>query len=229
MKHNKAGCLVIHGFGGSIHEVEPLAEHLVEKGYEASCPQLKGHTGQRQDMKKATYEDWIDSAEQELLGLKDKTDEIVIIGFSMGGLIAVNLACKYNIKAIITINTPIYYWDLKRVLFNLMEDLRNKNAHNFKRYMRANENSPIAAMYNFQLLLNKTKAKICKVDCPALILQAKDDDTVRKSSVDYIYESLSSEHKEIKFYNNGGHQILRSQSADKVISDVTDFLDSLRN
>lgn len=229
MKHNKAGCLVIHGFGGSIHEVEPLAEHLVEKGYEVSCPQLKGHTGQRQDMKKATYEDWIDSAEQELLGLKDKTDEIVIIGFSMGGLIAVNLACKYNIKAIITINTPIYYWDLKRVLFNLMEDLRNKNAHNFMRYMKANENSPIAAMYNFQLLLNKTKAKIYKVDCPALILQAKDDDTVRKSSVDYIYESLSSEHKEIKFYNNGGHQILRSQSADKVISDVTDFLDSLRN
>lgn len=227
MKQNRLGCLIIHGFGGSIYEVEPLAEHLNEKGYDVLCPHLKGHTGQRRDMKNAVYGDWIESAEKELLKLKENTEEIVIIGFSMGGLIAINLACKYDIKGIVTINTPIYYWNLKRVMLNLMRDLKNRRTDYFKRYMRANKNSPIPAMYNFLLLLKQTKPQICHVDCPALIIQANDDDTVRKASVDYIYSNLSSAHKEIKLYDNGGHLILRSQEAAQVIKDVEMFLDSL--
>ena len=183
MEHNKHGCLIIHGFGGSIYEVESLASYLVEKGYEVACPHLKGHTGKRQYMKNATYEDWIDSAKIELLRLKEKTEDIAIIGFSMGGLIAVNLACEYDIKTIVTINTPIYYWDFKRILFNLMEDIRHRSFNNIKRYMEAIKNSPIAAMYNFQLLLKQTKPKLKQIDCPFLIIQAKDDDAVREQSV----------------------------------------------
>lgn len=229
MENNKVGCLIIHGFGGSIYEVEPLAEYLANEGFEVSCPQLKGHTGNRQDMKKATYEDWISSAEEELLKLKEKADEIAIIGFSMGGLIGINIACKHDIKALVTINTPIYYWNLKRVLKNLIEDMQNRKIDNLQRYLRARRNSPIPAMRNFLLLLNHTKPMLCKVKCKALITQAKDDDTVRIRSVDYLSEHLASEHAEIKYYDNGGHQILRSQSADKAISDVTAFLNSLRN
>jgi len=229
MENNKVGCLIIHGFGGSIYEVEPLAEYLANKGFEVSCPQLKGHTGNRQDMRKATYEDWIRSAEEELLKLKKKADDIAIIGFSMGGLIGVNLACKYDVKALVTINTPIYYWNLKRVCLNLVEDIKNRRADNFQRYMRARSNSPIPAMRNFLMLLNHTKPKLCKVKCNVLITQARDDDTVRRRSVEYLSKHFSSGHLEIKYYDRGGHQILRSQSADKVISDVAAFLESLRN
>jgi len=229
MEKNKVGCLVIHGFGGGIYEVEPLAEYLINKGFEVSCPCLKGHTGNRQDMRKATYEDWISSAEEELLKLKEKVDEIAVIGFSMGGLIGINLACKYDIKALATINTPIYYWNLKRIFLNLIEDIKNRKADNLQRYMRARRNSPIPAMYNFLMLLNYTKPLLCNVKCNILITQAKDDDTVRIRSVEYLSKHVFSEHVEIKYYDMGGHQILRSQSADRVISDVVNFLDSLRN
>ncbi len=39
------GCLVIHGFGGGIHEIKPLADHLSNAGYTVAYPKLKGHTG----------------------------------------------------------------------------------------------------------------------------------------------------------------------------------------
>ncbi|MDF2675656.1 MAG: hypothetical protein K0R09_3928 [Clostridiales bacterium] len=32
------GCLLIHGFGGSISEVQPLADRLAEKGFKVECP-----------------------------------------------------------------------------------------------------------------------------------------------------------------------------------------------
>ncbi|HCJ57996.1 alpha/beta hydrolase [Lutispora sp.] len=227
MQHNRIGYLVIHGFGGSKYEVEPFTDHLIEKNCEVACPMLKGHTGKRRDMKNATYKDWIDSAEQELLKLKESSDEIVLIGFSMGGLIAVNLACKHQVKAVITINTPIYYWNFKIVLNNLIEDIKSKSLNNFNRYFYAGMKSPIAAMYNFQLLLAQTKPKINKIHCPFLIMQAEDDDTVRIRSVDYIYNNLPSENKKIKLYNKGGHLILRSPTANQVIADINAFLYSL--
>lgn len=113
MQSDISSCLIIHGFGGGVNEVKILADYLTDKGYVTSCTKLKGHTGNGKDMLDANYNDWISSAEEDLKKLMETTRNIVIIGFSMGGLIAVNLACKYNIKAIITINTPIYYWNLK--------------------------------------------------------------------------------------------------------------------
>lgn len=229
MQQSKIGCLIIHGFGGGLHEIETIAEYLSHKDYIVACPRLKGHTGNRKDMRRAKYNDWLDSAEIELLKLKQKADSIVIIGFSMGGLIAVNLACKYDIKAIVTINTPIFYWNLNRVFLNLASDIKNKKADNFQRYMNAKRNSPAKSMVNFLKLLNITKSKLTKVTCPFLIIQAKDDDTVKVKSVYYIYNNINSKIKYIKFYENGGHLILKSNIANKVSKDVEIFLNFLKN
>jgi carboxylesterase len=227
MQQNKPGCLVIHGFGGGLHEVETLADHLAGNGYAVACPHLKGHTGDRRQMKNATYEDWIRSAEVELLRLRKISDEIVIVGFSMGGLIAVNLACKHDVKAIVTINTPIYYWELKRVALNIAEDVRYKKFDNIKRYMHAQKASPLVSMINFLKILEKTKHKLPEIDVPFLITQAKDDDTVKVKSVDYIYNNISSTVKKVKDYEKGGHLILKSPSAQDVINDVEEFIKSI--
>lgn len=228
MQNKKMGCLVIHGFGGGFHEVESLALFLSDNDYNVICPTLKGHTGKRYDMKKATYEEWINSAEIELIKLLEKNSEVVIIGFSMGGLIATNLSLKYNIKAMVTINTPIYYWDIKRVFINLLEDIKNRKLNNFKRYLRANRASPPIALYNFLKILKNTKPLFKKINHPFLVIQAMDDDTVRNKSASYIYNNICSPMKEIKFYHNGGHLILLSKTAKNVIFDIENFLNKIK-
>ena len=227
MDNSRTGCLVIHGFGGGIYEIESLANQLKDDGYKVACPRLKGHTGNRKHMIRATYLDWINSAETELVKLRQKTDEVVLIGFSMGGLIAVNLACKYNVKAVVTINTPIYYWDLRRVALNIAEDVKNKRPDNIKRYLRAQKASPLISMINFYKILEVTKDKFRRIDVPFFIAQARDDDTVKVKSVDFIYNNISSEIKKVMYYERGGHLILKSNSAQIVIKDVQNFLSSL--
>ena len=220
----KTKCLIIHGFGGGVHEIKPLAEYMIGLGYDVVCPILKGHSANRKDMNKATYLDWIDSAERELLRLKEMGDEILLIGFSMGGLIAFNLACKHNINAIVTINTPIFYWNIYQVFLNLVDDMKNKKCNHIKRYLQAKNNSPFLAMFQFLLLLHQTKPKLEKVNCPILIIQAEDDDTVRRKSVDYIYKHASSDRKKIKYFPKGGHLILLSPMAEQVFLCVEDFI-----
>jgi carboxylesterase len=175
-------------------------------------------------MKKTTYNDWIDSVESELLRLKKAGDEILLIGFSMGGLIAFNLACKHNIKGIVTINTPIFYLNIYRVFLNIMDDMKNKKCNHIRRYLQAKNDSPFYAMLQFLLLLRQTKPNLKKINCPLLIIQAEDDDTVRRKSVDYINKHVSSDKKTIRYFQEGGHLILLSPMAEQVMSCVRDFL-----
>lgn len=224
MGSKKMKCLIIHGFGGGVHEVKPLAEYLIGLGYDVVCPILKGHSATRKDMNRATYTNWIDSAERELLRLKEIGDEILLIGFSMGGLIAFNLACKHNIKVIVTINTPIFYWNIYQVFLNLVDDMKNKQCNHIKRYLQAKNNSPFLAMIQFLLLLHQTKPKLEKINCPILIIQAEDDDTVRRKSVDYINKHVSSDRKKIRYFHEGGHLILLSPMAEQVLLCIGDFI-----
>jgi len=230
LKNNQStGCLIIHGFGGSADEVSPLASRLKSKGYKVACPGLKGHTGRRSDLKRAGYTDWIKSAERGLVELMPGCNFVFIIGFSMGGLIAVNLALKYDIAGIVTINTPIHYWDVRMILSNIVRGLVGRDFRIIKRYSRATVKFPVSALWNFRILLNKTKPLLSDIICPVLITQGLDDDTVRKSSAKYLFDSISSEIKRMKFYENSGHVMLHSPAAGNVIRDIEEFLERMKN
>lgn len=222
--NSNTGCLVIHGFGGSIDEISPLAKHLKGEGYHVICPVLKGHTGKRRDLRGISYKEWICSAEESLKELLGKCDKVYLIGFSMGGLIALNLATRYQVEGVVTLNSPIYYWDLKRIVLNIIGDIQQRKPENIKRYLKSGGSFPISALLNFRILLDRSKQLIKEVVCPVLITQALEDDTVRKSSAGYIYETVASKQKSIKYYENSGHLILWSQASDCVIRDIQSFL-----
>lgn len=222
------GCLIIHGFGGNVGEVEYLADYLQSKGYNVLCPSLKGHTDRRKDLAGVIYTDWIKSAEEGLIKIMEKSKKVFIVGFSMGGLIGLNLCEKYDIDGLVTLNTPIYYWDIKNIFSNIISDFKTGSFENVKRYLLSSRKFPIAALYNFRRLLSITKPKIGKIQCPILIAQANDDDTVRRTSAEYIFTRVGSKKKEIKYYDNSGHLILTSLAAKKVSEDVEAFLSLIK-
>lgn len=223
--NRKIGCLIIHGFGGNTGEIFPLAEFLAQKGFKIFCPALKGHTGKRSDMAKFAYTDWIESAEDELLRLNMQCERVVLIGFSMGGLIAANLARKYKTYGLVTLNTPIYYWDFKRVGLNLLDDIKAMKFSNLMRYLKAVFMSPLAALINFRRILAKTKPLLHEVKCPIFIAQALKDDTTHFRSADHIYRNTGSQKKLIKYYENSGHQICLSEDCEELFNDVLDFIE----
>lgn len=218
---------MIHGFGGNVGEVQPLCQFLSEKGYRVKSPTLRGHTGRRRDLRGVSYQDWIRDVEECLLDLKGECKKVYLIGFSMGGLIAINLASRYKVDGAVTINTPIYYWDLRRIALNIIEDIRKGNFHYIRRYFKSTGSVTLSALFNFWLLLQRTKPSIGQVKCPFLVIQALDDDTVRNQSAGYIFRNVASREKELKYYDSGGHLILRSTSAGRVMKDIGEFLNGL--
>ncbi|MGI6331172.1 MAG: alpha/beta hydrolase [Zhaonellaceae bacterium] len=225
VNEKKLGCLLLHGFCGSQREINPLAEALKVNGYQVVTPVLKGHTGLRQDLIGVTHEDWLESAREGLKELRQTCDQVVAIGFSMGGLLAINLAKEYELDGLVTINTPVYIWALRQIGANIWEDIRSRSYCHLQHYITSARRAPFQAQWQFLLLLWKTKPLLDKLFIPkALVLQTADDPTVKPKSGKYIYQHLNSPGKSLKYYPQGGHLVLLSPSYSQVIKDVENFL-----
>ncbi len=173
-------CLVIHGFAGGVHDVSPIAEFLSSRGCTVKCSSLPGHTGVNADLAEAGYRDWLESVERDLESLMadDREDLarprlVTIVGFSMGSLLAANLAVRHPVDALVLLNTPIYCGNAKRAALNVIRDVKTRNLSNIRRYSRRLVHHPPArALFNFRALLQKTKPLFSKVTCPVFIGQS---------------------------------------------------------
>ena len=214
------GILLVHGFAGTREEIKPLYDFLCDKGYDVSVPLLAGHEGTLKELSMSKYKHWIDSVEEEYVKLSEKRESIIVIGFSMGGLVAVNLYQKYKFDGLITINTPVYYWDVKRILKNLYSDF---SAYS-KKYFQSSSNKPIPALLEFQKLLSKTKPLFKNIGCNALVIQTQDDDTVNPKSAEYIFAHLNGI-KQILKPKSGGHIVFQSNDYSQLLDSINEFVE----
>ena len=209
---------MIHGFAGNPEEVRPLFEFLEEKGYIIECPVLAGHGQTKKELSKSDYGDWIASAEKAYLKLAGKCKRIIVIGFSMGGLLAVNL-WHYGFSGLVTVNTPVYYWNPYIIIRNLLTDYRKY----WRKYLQAVTDKTISSMLEFQKLLTKTKPMFGNITCRTIVIQALDDDTVYHKSADHIYKRVCA-NKTVYKLPHGGHMIFQSKSRDEVLRAIESFV-----
>lgn len=213
---------LIHGYGGGSFELECLYRYLMDRGCDVRYIVLDGHETTRADFAKSTMHTWLASAGGALEVCRRQCDELFVIGFSMGGLIAANLYPAVRPDKIVFVNTPVYYWNLKKITKNIVHDIRFRDYGNIQRYVKTSLDKPFSTMVQFQSLLEKSKKCFGSVTCPALVTQCLEDDTVRSKSAYFIYQRLAGE-KQLKIYEGGAHQAFESEVAEILCQDIYHF------
>ncbi len=218
-------CIVVHGFAGGLYEIEYLVNQLNCSGIDTFPVILAGHgIGQtKKELSEYTYKQWVSSARIQIEEIAEKYKNFVFIGFSMGGLVCVNLVNEFNVVGFVTINTPIYFWDVKLIAGNIISGFRTKNFERIQYYIKSSKKSSIKAMINFLKILITSKKLFSNVCCKTLILQCLDDDTVKNKSAEYISNKIG-EIAVAKYYENGGHLVLLSENRNAVCQDIANFL-----
>lgn len=96
------GVLLVHGFSGSPYEMHLLANVLHRRGFHVAVPLLAGHHRSLRELADSRYPDWLTSADQALHTLWARLSQgsrrrprIAVVGFSMGGLLTIELAQRY--------------------------------------------------------------------------------------------------------------------------------------
>lgn len=101
--------LFVHGFIGSCRQFTALAELLSDCNADMFFHVLPGHEATIEDFKKTNADIWQSSVDERLKKLSESYDRILVVGHSMGGLLAVRaaIAAPEKVCGIAAIGFPI--------------------------------------------------------------------------------------------------------------------------
>ena len=89
-----ARALLIHGFLGSPRDMRPLAEALAAAGVATRGVLLPGFGPDTARLSRVRAEEWLDAARTAWNDLRRGAERTTLVGFSMGGAIALKLAAE---------------------------------------------------------------------------------------------------------------------------------------
>lgn len=110
LEGNRTGILLIHGLTGTPNEMRSIAKSCHKLGYSVIAAQLAGHCGTMEDLVETQWEDWYESILDASEKLKQHTDEIFVIGLSMGSLLALKYASENKVSGVICYS-PTFKFD----------------------------------------------------------------------------------------------------------------------
>ncbi|HLR40718.1 MAG TPA: alpha/beta fold hydrolase [Virgibacillus sp.] len=224
------GCLIIHGYTGGPYELGPLINYLKEHtNWDIEVPTLPGH-GRKLDLKDVSHKKWIKAAESALKQLKEKYDEIYLIGFSMGGMIAAYLAAKYKVDRLVLLATSGKYLSFKQIGVDIGEMIsdgvkgelgKNRLYIHYKKKLGA---VPFKANIEFLKLIRFTRRYLKNIESPVLIAQGQQDGMVPAKTAYYLDKEISSKRKEVVFFERSKHLICLGNDKDTLNTMIYEFL-----
>jgi esterase/lipase len=121
------GCLILHGFSGSLDTVRPIAAVCEELHLPYRMPVLRGHSSKPEDLLQVEHDHWIEDAKAAALELVGaEVDEL-----SMGGLVALQLAVdpELKVRELILLAPALKFADFR------LEFVASKSSSNTRRTM----------------------------------------------------------------------------------------------
>jgi carboxylesterase len=232
------GVLVLHGFTSDIHCVDPLLAPLEAAGVPFRFPILRGHGTRYQDLEGVTNRDWYEDGENALLDLCREADKVVVVGLSMGGLVALELAARHRDKVagVCTIAAALKFADplsvLTPALAKVVKWWPSPNSYaSAELKKKENRNYPKFHTGSFQSL-REFAADVTNVlsfvKAPILILQSRKDTIVAPKAAKVILEKVSSKDKKILWFERTNHEMLLDVEAEAVIAAVMDFVKKIK-
>jgi len=233
----KTGCLVTHGFTGAPKEMRWLGEYLNRQGYTVCGIRLNGHATKPEDMIRSRWQDWLLSVEDGYNLLGFCTDQLFLLGLSMGGALSLTAASRLPVRGVVAMSTP--YKLPNHLLLRFAHPISwfipfmpkgkgapdegwfDKNA--FKQHVSYPKN-PVRSGGEINHLLLVMRESLPQVKAPVLLIYSHNDDYVIRESMEKIHAALGSADKQMLWVEGGGHVITEEPTRETVFKAAADFI-----
>ncbi|SOC37123.1 alpha/beta hydrolase [Ureibacillus acetophenoni] len=234
LKGNKVAILLLHSFTSSAKEMRGLANYLHEHGFSCYAPNYKGHGESPDRLFQSSVEEAWETAEEAIQFLqKEGYENIIVVGQSLGGVMALRLASKSICKAIVTISAPIFerpietLEDRMRHYTNRYYRKKNKTEEWIEVYINQHFPRPVHKLKDLQQFILKTQTVLNGVTKPILLAKGGMDDQVFQESIDLIESSVQSSFKRKTTYTNSGHLITMDKDRERLFLDIQLFVEQV--
>ena len=235
-------CLLLHGLGGGVYEMQLLGEYLHQHGFSVQGINYPGHDSPSTKMPASTWQEWYKHIEETQLKLAQIYSNVSVIGFSTGCPLALYLAAKQSVQNLVLLSPFLaikhqwyYFLRPEAYLFSLghwipdvprikglpivdkaMLQLATEAAF-FKTFNLAAVRSAIE-------LINIVKPLLPQIEEPTLIIQSVKDSVVDPEGARIIYQQLSSKNKKLYWLQESDHTISLDVEREIVFEQIKEFL-----
>ena len=236
------GVLIIHGFASSLDSVREVEPPLKSLGLPTSMPVLRGHNQSSPEaLRGVKWHDWMADAEAALRSLMEEAEKIIIVGHSMGGLAALNLAADHidSVDSLVLVaaavqlanplasGRPLHF--LAPLVIRLFKKWSLPPVFADKALARYDTNyhwAPMDAIASFLEFSDFTRKMLTDVRAPALIMQSRKDTTVAAESAEMIYKRISTPEaqKRIMWFEQTEHEMFHDCEKDAVVAAVVEYV-----
>lgn len=230
-----AGCLLIHGLTGTPGEMRYLGERLHRQtGFTVCGILLAGHGTDASAFQEKGWQDWYRSAERGMMELAEACSPLYIVGFSMGGLLAMALALRRGtgVCALALLATPLFANRHKARLAGILYGLPGCRPWLRRTSREAAWEAPPVRKKLEPALMSLTQLKWIlrrKGAClthPTLILQSKRDPSVPWENALALTHLVSSPRKRRILLARSGHVLPLDVERDQVADEIAGFFRS---
>ena len=240
---NKPRVLLIHGMFGGAWYWEAYQGLLARHGYESHAIDLRGHHGSRPvaDIGKVSLDDYV----QDALEVARSLGNPIVIGHSMGGLIAQKVAEAGACRAVVLLAPapprwiPVVSWLLLRkqlkyakalLLFEaLLPDRKDADVLMFNRTPVADRAAffarlvPESGKAGFELSFGLMGVSASRVTAPMLVVTGRDDQFV----VSRIARAQARKYRAtLKEYDSFAHHIMSEPGWEGPAAEVVEWMDA---
>lgn len=213
-------CILFHGFTAMPGEMRWLGDDLHVRGHTVLGVRLAGHGTHPADLARVRWIDWLVDVEAALALAGSISERAVLIGQSMGGVLALLGAGRYpdRVAGVVAIATPF------ELALPGREDLRGMPADAIERkgtplhreygvrreaVYPAYAAEPPHILPELDLLLQAMRAALPEVQAPTLLIHSRADGAVPVENMALIYDALGTIHKERLILDTLGHSVVR--------------------
>lgn len=243
LKGNSIGLLLLHGGGGgTAWDLKEFALAAHKCGFSVSLPLLPGFGTKPSDLADITFDDWLNEARKGIKRLLENCFSVVIVGHSIGGLIALILAAEEKkISRVVTWGAP---WRIKNLRLSLLPIISKmplarrtipkripvkKSARIKKMGWVGYDWLPVSLGFVILTALQTLHASINSVECPVLIIQGTKDEVIDKSSAKNIFLRMTSPERELWLIQEGRHALMQDSCKEELFKRTLEFINKKIN
>jgi carboxylesterase len=233
------GVLLVHGFTGSPHDMRSVGAALAAEGIGSECVRLRGHGTHPDDMVGRAYTQWIEDVEAGLDGLLERYRRAAVVGLSMGGTLALNVAARRaddsRLLGLVTVSAPLYLSDWRLGLVEYLSrvikwqawgrpDILDERAWDGQVAYRRIRTRAIPQLL---ALIRETDGLLPRVRQPILIAQSREDHVVPPGNLEHIRNGVGSADRRALLLENCYHLSTVDFSAALLNTEIVRFIRDL--
>lgn len=227
------GALLVHGFTGSPQSMRPLGEYLAERGIAVVAPRLPGHGTAWQDLNNVRKaEQWVQHVEDAFNTFSAEKDEVFLVGLSFGAALSLNFAAHYpeKVDGIVALATFLLTKDPRRFLSPIIRRVvtsipgaGNDIADPEQREL-CYDRLPTGAAHVMLQWVKQARRNLGAVRAPILLMHSHNDHTAHPSTAPLVYDSVSSEDKQLVWVDDSYHVITLDRDRAEVYRRTYEFI-----